>query len=67
MKWYSTRLDKPPKDKQEVLISTEGVNMIAIYDANRKCFVVEGKTKAKNFKADETRLYWTEYTRPGKN
>jgi hypothetical protein len=67
MKWYSTRIDKLPKDKQEVLLSVEGVNHVAIYDANRKVFTVEGNQRKKTYKSDLVQLYWTEYTKPGES
>lgn len=65
MKWYNSRTDKLPKDKQEVLISVEGENYIAIYDANRKLFRIEGELKETTFKSDLKNLYWTIYLRPG--
>lgn len=63
MKWHSTQRDKLPKDRQEVLISVEGINYVAYFDANRKCFTVNSPKKA-TFKADIELIYWTEYTRP---
>jgi hypothetical protein len=69
MKWYNTRLDKLPKDKQVVLVSLEGVNYIATYDANRKIFQIESKatgiSRSNTLKADLVQLYWTEYVKPG--
>ena len=69
MKWHNTRLDKLPKDRQEVLISVEGINYVAVYDANTKVFTVSADQtgrKEKKYKADLHGLYWTEYKRPGK-
>jgi hypothetical protein len=63
MKWYNTRLDKLPADKQEVLISDNGEHYIAIYDANRKHFRVEEEREL-IFKTDRKKLYWTRYTKP---
>lgn len=65
MKWFNTRLDKLPKDKQEVLVSSKGVNYVAIYDEPHKCFRVREKTRGKKFKVDDDQLYWTDYKRPG--
>jgi hypothetical protein len=70
VKWSNTRLDKLPKDKREVLVSLEGVNYIATYDANRKIFQIEAEAtgigRSKTLKADLAQLYWTEYVKPGK-
>jgi len=65
MKWYNTKLDKLPKHKQEVLVSSKGVNYVALYDEPMKCFKVQEKSKEKKFRVDDEQLYWTEYKRPG--
>lgn len=64
MKWYNTKVDKLPKDKQQVLISSAGVNYVAYYDSKLKCFRINEKSKEKKISAAEDQLYWTEYKDP---
>ena len=66
MKWRNTRLDKLPRDSQEVLLSKQGINYVAIYTEKDKSFRVEENGKEKIIQSDEDHLYWTDYTRPGK-
>jgi hypothetical protein len=66
MKWYNTRLDKLPKDKQEVLISWKGINYFGLYDEKDKCFQIKENEKEKIIKVEEEQLYWTDFSRPGK-
>ena len=66
MKWRNTRLDKLPRDNQEVLLSKQGINYVAIYSENDKSFRIEENGKENIIQSDEDHLYWTEYTRPGK-
>jgi hypothetical protein len=64
MKWYNTKVDKLPKDKQQVLISCLGINYVAHYDKRSNCFNITETKKEKKISADEEHLYWTEYTKP---
>ncbi|PBQ30490.1 hypothetical protein CNR22_01470 [Sphingobacteriaceae bacterium] len=65
MKWRNTRLDKLPKDKQEVLLSKDGINYVAVYTEKGKFFSFDEKGKEKIIRSNEEQLYWTEYSRPG--
>lgn len=66
MKWRNTRLDKLPRDNQEVLLSKNGINYVAIYNEKDKSFRAGENGKEKIIQSDEDQLYWTEYSRPGK-
>jgi hypothetical protein len=63
MKWNSTQRDKLPKDAQEVLISVEGINYVAVYNKEKDIFTVTIPKKI-TYKASDSLIYWTEYSRP---
>lgn len=63
MKWHNVVNDKLPKDQQEVLLSLDGVNCVATYDAKKKAFRVQ-HDKESIIPVNKGVFYWTEYTRP---
>lgn len=64
--WKNARSDKPPKDKQNVIISVNGIYYDAIYEAKQHVF------SAKNFgmlqfSPDKFTIYWCELGPPDPN
>lgn len=64
MKWYNAGVDKLPEDKQEVLVSSAGINHIAVYNAEKKIFIVSGKPTEEGLSIEKPQLYWTELLKP---
>jgi hypothetical protein len=64
MKWKNARNDGPPRDKEQVLISVEGVYYIAVYDAQDRSFKVYDHLESFRFHIDKQAIYWTVFTDP---
>lgn len=65
MKWHNVTKDEFPKDKQEVLLSLDGVNCVATFDKKNKVFRVR-QDRESVIPVNKYVFYWTEYKRPGK-
>jgi hypothetical protein len=63
MKWKNAVTDGPPQDKEQVLISVEGVYYIATYHAPDRLFRVYDQI-AGYFFIDKQLIYWTEFHNP---
>jgi hypothetical protein len=61
MHWNNSQVDGLPKDREEILISVDGVYYIAMYDEEKKLFRVENEQKETFFRVNEQVIYWTEY------
>lgn len=59
MKWHSTKKLQFPKNNQEVFITVDGINYVAIYDENEKSFTVKN-LKNICFKTDSKVIFWSE-------
>ena len=60
MKWKSPGRESLPEDKQEVLISVEGVYYVAVFDAVKTLFRVEEELKETVFRPEDQRIFWSE-------
>jgi hypothetical protein len=62
MTWKNATKDGLPQNKQEVLITVDGVNYVAMYNALKNLFETTTGTKFKI--PDENAIYWQEITKP---
>lgn len=56
MKWKNAGKDGLPKDREEVLISVDGITYLAEYWSHEKLFSLKGKTG--KFWIHEQTIYW---------
>lgn len=63
MKWKNANRDDLPLHKQEVLITVDGINYIATYDALKKVFNLNNNPGA-SFSALNKTIYWMEIEAP---
>ncbi len=62
MNWKNARKDGLPNDNQEVLISVNGINYVAIYNTKENSFKI--KHKEGIFAISENDIYWAEISVP---
>lgn len=60
--WKNSTSDEPPSDKQDVLISVNGIYYTAVYDKSGKRFVLKYEIGI-SFPAGSI-IYWKELTPP---
>lgn len=63
MKWKNAKHDDLPANKQEVLITVDGINYIATYHAGKKEFHLNNNPGA-YFTAVKKTIYWMEIISP---
>lgn len=56
MKWLNATRDSVPKDGQEVLISVNGVNQVAVYNSLSQSFKVNAN--ALQYFIGQQTIYW---------
>ena len=57
--WNSTSKNELPPDRQEVLISVNGVNYISVYDAAKRIFRTNELLET-FFRVSDTEILWTD-------
>ena len=62
-KWKSSTNDELPSDRQDVLISINGIYYAAVYDAPGKRFVLKYEIGV-SFPVNSSVIYWKELTPP---
>jgi hypothetical protein len=65
MGWKNSTIDELPKHSEEVLISVNGVNYIAIYNAVQKGFELRETKNLFLIENKEPIIYWKEIITPG--
>ena len=58
IEWYNAKIDRPPTDQQEVLLSANGIYTIAVYFAALKYFV-ERDNPLMIYDPAQRLLYWS--------
>lgn len=64
MKWRNVAKDKFPRDKQEVLLSLDGVNLVATFDEKNRVFRLHHDRESV-IPVNKNVFYWTEHPKPG--
>jgi hypothetical protein len=64
MSWTNSTIDGLPQHQEEVLISVNGVNYIALYNADEKGFAVRDIEKLFLISNNELPIYWKKITKP---
>jgi hypothetical protein len=64
MNWKNALTDGGPHDKDQVLISVDGVYYIAIYYDSDKSFKVYENLKTIRFEVEKHTIYWTDFNDP---
>lgn len=62
MNWKNARKDGLPRDNQEVLISVNGINYVAIFNSKQNSFKIKHKEGV--FAISEFDIYWAEISVP---
>jgi hypothetical protein len=62
--WYNVHPENLPEPGKEVLISVNGVDHVATYDAERRVFRVADESGV-TFALNSGSIYWTELQRTG--
>jgi len=65
-KWKNALTDGLPKDKQQVLISVDGVNYVAEFSESDGTFNIPLEGKEKKFSSVKNTVYWIEFIPPQK-
>ena len=63
-KWKNALTDGLPKDKQQVVISVDGINYIAEYSGPGNLFTVQLEIPEKIFSTRKDTVYWIEFLPP---
>lgn len=63
MKWKNANRDDLPLNNQEVLITVDGINYIATYDALNRLFKLNNNPGA-TFSTHKKTIYWMEIISP---
>lgn len=61
--WKNTLNDELPSDKQDLIVSVDGVYYMAVYDAAGQRFTLKYEIGA-FFSVENTSIYWKELTPP---
>jgi hypothetical protein len=64
MDWTNSIIDGLPQHNQEVLISVNGINYIALYNADKMGFTVRDMEKLFFINNNEQPIYWKKITKP---
>ena len=65
MGWKNSTIDELPQHGEEVLISVNGVNYIAVYNAAQMGFEVRQTKKLFLVENKDPIIYWKKITTPG--
>lgn len=64
--WKNSFIDNLPYEKEEVLISVDGINYIATYNKSDKGFYIRDTEKFIRIDPANSTIYWTEISGPDK-
>jgi|GEM_PF-3048367 len=65
MGWKNSTIDELPQHGEEVLISVNGVNYIAVYNAAKMGFEVRQTKNLFSIENKDPIIYWKKITTPG--